>query len=96
MKKKEENLSEPVWNQAELLDRVDHDQELLRELLTIFRTDFPRTIHSLEAAVAGGDLKNSASLSHALKGMLSNLGGGARRRPQRGSKRALPPEIKPR
>jgi HPt (histidine-containing phosphotransfer) domain-containing protein len=75
MMKKEENLSELVWNQAELLDRVDHDQELLRELLTIFRTDFPRTIHSLEAAVAGGDLKNSASLSHALKGMLSNLGG---------------------
>ncbi len=75
MKKNEESVARPIWNQAELLDRVDNDQELLRELLGIFKEDFPRTIHSLEEAVAAGDMKNSASLSHSLKGMLSNLGG---------------------
>ncbi len=74
MKNNEESLLIPVWNQAELLERVDNDQELLRELLTIFKEDFPRTVRSLEAAVAAGDLKNSASLSHTLKGMLSSLG----------------------
>jgi HPt (histidine-containing phosphotransfer) domain-containing protein len=73
--KNEDGLLEPVWNQAELLDRVDHDQELLRELLTIFKEDFPRTMQSLEAAVAAMDLKNSGALGHTLKGMLSNLGG---------------------
>ena len=74
MKKNEESLAIPVWNQAELLERVDNDQELLRELLTIFKEDYPRMRGSLEAAVAAGDLKNSASLSHTLKGMLSSLG----------------------
>ncbi|MGB2652175.1 MAG: Hpt domain-containing protein, partial [Candidatus Acidiferrum sp.] len=69
------SAAKPIWNQAELLDRVDNDRELLRELLGIFKEDFPRTIRSLEEAVAAGDLKNSASLSHSLKGMLSNLGG---------------------
>ena len=75
MNKNKESVSEPVWNLADLLDRVDNDQELLRELLTIFKEDFPRTIQSLESAVGRGDLKNTASLSHTLKGMLSNLGG---------------------
>jgi len=75
MKRNEESNSQPVWNQAELLERVDDDQELLRELLTIFKEDYPRTVKILEGAVAGGDLKSCASLSHSLKGMLSNLGG---------------------
>ncbi|HXJ07779.1 MAG TPA: Hpt domain-containing protein [Candidatus Acidoferrum sp.] len=75
MKKSEPDLQEPAWNQAELLERVDNDRELLRELLTIFKEDFPRTICSLEAAVSSGDLKRSGLLSHTLKGMLLNLGG---------------------
>lgn len=75
MKTNDEQRPEPVWNQAELLERVDNDQELLIELLSIFREDFPRTLQSLQDAVASHDLKNCASLSHTLKGMLSNLGG---------------------
>jgi HPt (histidine-containing phosphotransfer) domain-containing protein len=75
MNKREESLSEPVWNLAELLERVDNDQELLRDLLNIFKEDFPLTMRSLESAVALGDLKNSARLGHTIKGMLSSLGG---------------------
>jgi two-component system sensor histidine kinase/response regulator len=74
MNKSQEGLPEPIWNVAELLERVDHDQELLRDLLNIFKEDFPRTLQSLESAVAGGDLKNCARLSHTLKGMLGSLG----------------------
>ncbi len=74
MNKNAEGLPEPIWNVAELLERVDHDQELLRDLLNIFKADFPRTLQSLESAVAGGDLKNCARLSHTLKGMLGSLG----------------------
>ncbi|MGB8457401.1 MAG: Hpt domain-containing protein [Candidatus Acidiferrum sp.] len=76
MKKEKEIPSEPAWNQAELLERADNDQELIRELLTIFKENFPRSIQSLKSAVAGGNMKNTASLSHGLKGMLSNLGAG--------------------
>jgi two-component system sensor histidine kinase/response regulator len=74
MSKKEEGHSEPVWNLAELLERVDNDQELLRELLNIFKEDFPQMIRSLQSAVNAEDLKNSSRLSHTLKGMLSSLG----------------------
>ena len=74
MKSKEVDLHEPAWNQAELLARVDNDGELVRELLALFKEDFPRTVRSLEAAVSSEDLKNSGSLSHTLKGTLSNLG----------------------
>jgi HPt (histidine-containing phosphotransfer) domain-containing protein len=75
MNNPKEILPEPAWNHAELLERVDNDQELLRELLTIFKEDFPRSLRSLQTAVADGDLKNAARLSHTLKGMLSSLGG---------------------
>jgi hypothetical protein len=75
MKQNNSPLAEAVWNQAALRERVDHDEELLRELLAIFNEDFPRMTKSLEAAVAGGDLKSTGTLSHTLKGMLLNLGG---------------------
>jgi HPt (histidine-containing phosphotransfer) domain-containing protein len=74
MNKKEEEFSEPVWNLPELLERVDNDQVLLRELLDIFKEDFPQTLRSLKTAVTGEDLKSSSRLSHTLKGMLSSLG----------------------
>ncbi len=74
MNKKEEGLSEPVWNLPELLERVDNDQVLLRELLDIFKEDFPQTLRSLQTAVTAEDLKSSSRLSHTLKGMLSSLG----------------------
>lgn len=75
MNTKVDSPSEPVWNLAELLERVDNDQELLRDLLNIFKDDFPVTMRSLELAIAAEDLKNSARLGHTLKGMLSSLGG---------------------
>jgi len=74
MDKNDEGLAKPVWNLAELLERVDNDQELLRDLLNIFKEDFPRTMGSLESAVAAADLKNATTLSHTLKGMLASLG----------------------
>jgi HPt (histidine-containing phosphotransfer) domain-containing protein len=75
MKKSHDHSARPVWNLGELLSRVDHDQELLRELVSIFKAEFPPTLQSLQTAVAAADLKKAASLSHTLKGMLSNLGG---------------------
>jgi two-component system sensor histidine kinase/response regulator len=74
MSKNDERHSGHVWNLAELLERVDNDQELLRELLNIFKEDFPQTMRALQSAVNAEDLKNSSRLSHTLKGMLSSLG----------------------
>lgn len=74
MKDARKSSPQAAWNYAELLERVDNDQDLLRELLTIFKEDFPRTMRSLESAVTAADLKNASRLSHTLKGMLSSLG----------------------
>jgi HPt (histidine-containing phosphotransfer) domain-containing protein len=96
MNEKEEGLLEPVWNLAELLDRVDNDQVLVRELLGIFKEDFPQTIQSLKSAVTARDLKSSSRLSHTLKGMLSSLGAVRAAAAASNLKPFEPPERQPR
>jgi len=65
---------EPIVNVAELLARVDNDAELLRELIAIFKIEFPRHLSALREAVGQGNLKNVQKSAHTLRGMLSNLG----------------------
>ncbi len=57
----------------ELLTRVDSDGELLRELLGIFKEEFPDLLQSLQEAVGRGDLKGVEVTAHTIKGMLSNV-----------------------
>ena len=58
---------------AELLSRLDDDRELLRDLVIIFRDDFPRLSGALQQAVKCRDMKEISILSHTLKGMLATL-----------------------
>jgi|SRR5579872_3737512 len=60
-------------NLTDLLARVENDRDLLRELVGIFKEDFPRLLQSLQESVAREDMKNVQDTSHALKGMLSGL-----------------------
>ena len=60
-------------NLADLLGRVENDRELLRELIGIFKEDFPSLLQSLQQSIAREDMKNVQDTSHALKGMLSGL-----------------------
>ena len=60
-------------NLDELLARVDSDRELLRELLSIFKQEFPGHLEGLQNAVACHDAAQVARISHTLKGMLSSL-----------------------
>ena len=57
----------------ELLARVDNDRELLLDLMSIFKEDFPRHLRELSDVVAARDLKKVTIVSHTLKGMLANL-----------------------
>jgi HPt (histidine-containing phosphotransfer) domain-containing protein len=57
----------------ELLARVDNDRELLHDLLSIFKEEFPRHLYALQEAVASEDCKQAEAVSHTLKGMLANL-----------------------
>ena len=65
--------SKVAVNLSELLARVENDHELLRELIDIFKKDFPRLLQSLRQSVGRGEMKNVETTSHALKGMLSGL-----------------------
>ena len=65
---------EPIVNEAELLARVDNDAELLRELIAIFKVEFPRHLSELREAIGQGNLKNVRKSCHTMRGMLSNLG----------------------
>jgi len=60
-------------NFSELLARVDNDRDLLRDLLAIFKDEFPGYLKSLGEAVTRKDALQTASVSHTLKGMLANL-----------------------
>ncbi len=57
----------------ELLSRVDNDRELLLDLMSIFKEDFPRHVRELTDVVATRDYKKIAVVGHTLKGMLANL-----------------------
>ena len=57
----------------DLLSRVDNDRELLLDLMSIFKEDFPRHQRELSDVIAARDLKKMAIVSHTLKGMLANL-----------------------
>jgi two-component system, sensor histidine kinase and response regulator len=57
----------------DLLKRVENDRELLREMVELFRTDFPRCLEELRTAVKQGTGEEVSRAAHALKGMLANL-----------------------
>lgn len=57
----------------ELLERTENDRGLMRDLLTIFREEFPQRLQSLREAVRSLNANHVVTEAHALKGMLSNF-----------------------
>ena len=76
MKETEKGSSNLTFDHAELLARVDNDRELLHDLLTIFKQEFPRHLKALREAVESRDGKLVTVAAHTLKGMLLNLAAG--------------------
>lgn len=60
----------------ELLARVENDRELLRDLLSIFKEEFPQRHQALREAVADLDAPRVVLEAHSLRGMLANLAAG--------------------
>src|SRR5260370_39545101 len=65
-----------MFDLAELLARVENGRELMRDLLLIFKQEFPRHLQALRDAVASMNGGRVAAGAHSLKGMLSNLAAG--------------------
>jgi HPt (histidine-containing phosphotransfer) domain-containing protein len=67
------HMADSLIDFAELLTRVENDRELLRDLLAIFKEEFPRRLRTLRKAVESKDANRMEAEAHALKGMLFNL-----------------------
>ncbi len=74
--KGEKYMSTAIIDFAELLARVENDRELMRDLLLIFKEEFPRHLQALRLAVDSLDAEKVAAEAHALKGTLCNLAAG--------------------
>ena len=56
------------------LSRVGGDEELLRELASLFLNDYPQTLEQLRTSVANQEAGAVERLAHGLKGSVSNFG----------------------
>jgi len=72
-RKKEKHMPKAIMDLTELLERVENDRELIRDLFLIFKEEFPIHLRALRDAVDSMDGKKVAAEAHAMKGMLSNL-----------------------
>ena len=68
---------EPPFDEADLLERVEGDTELLREIVGLFLEDSPRLMAEVQAAVAAQDAQALRRAAHTLKGAASNFGAAA-------------------
>ena len=75
--KGEKHMPNGIMDINELLARVENDRELMRDLLQIFKDEFPSHLEALRHAVNSLDSEMVASEAHSMKGMLSNLAAGS-------------------
>jgi HPt (histidine-containing phosphotransfer) domain-containing protein len=61
------------WDLKELLERLEGDQEFLRELLSTVREDYRASLHKAHRAMAESNLPELSRAAHTIKGMLRNL-----------------------
>jgi PAS domain S-box-containing protein len=66
-----------VWDRSRALIHVGGDEDLLRELASVFLADFPRRMGDIREAVARGDAPKLKLAAHTLKGAVSNFAAAA-------------------
>lgn len=74
--KTESGGSSDSWKEANALESVEGDKELLKELIEIFIDDYPVVIKSLEEAFNSKECGQVEKVTHRLKGAMSNFGPG--------------------
>jgi HPt (histidine-containing phosphotransfer) domain-containing protein len=67
-------MAELALDRHVALLRVGGDEELLKEIATIFLEDYPKILVEIRAAIVGGDAKRLEESAHAMKGSVGNFG----------------------
>lgn len=62
------------WNKEFAMEQAAEDQELLQELLDIFKTSFASDLQLIRDGVASGNVKQVTGAAHSIKGASSSLG----------------------
>ena len=69
-----ENTATPTINTSEVLQRIDHDEELLKELWEIFIEDTPKQMDIMHQSLDNGDSELTIRQAHSLKSAAANIG----------------------
>jgi HPt (histidine-containing phosphotransfer) domain-containing protein len=69
--------TDPAINHDELLERVDNDTELLRDLVELFLDDLQERLDGIDDAIKQDDLNLLHECAHALKGSVANFAASA-------------------
>jgi HPt (histidine-containing phosphotransfer) domain-containing protein len=62
-----------TFDEAALLERVDHDVEFLAETVRMLSVEGPPLVDGIREALAAGDAASMGRFAHTLKGMVSNF-----------------------
>jgi len=62
-----------VFDDKELLERVDNDWDFLTETVQMLTSDAPQLMDEIRRAAAAGDAAALGRSAHTLKGMISNF-----------------------
>ncbi|HSR50892.1 MAG TPA: response regulator [Acidobacteriota bacterium] len=62
-----------LFDREQLLERVDHDRELLGEIVELFLEDYPSLLEDIEEAIESQDAYGLERSAHALKGSVGNF-----------------------
>jgi two-component system sensor histidine kinase/response regulator len=61
-----------VMDSKELLDRIDNDREVLRNMVQAFVDSYPRLLDKAREAISSGNAASLQSIAHTLKGVIAN------------------------
>jgi two-component system, sensor histidine kinase and response regulator len=64
---------EPAVDLEAIMERIDGDAELLRELVGLYLNDEARLLEEIAGAIAAGDADALRRAAHTLKGAVSNF-----------------------
>jgi HPt (histidine-containing phosphotransfer) domain-containing protein len=67
-------MNELKWNKAFALEQAADDEELLQELIVIFKESSAADLDSLQQSIEKGDTAMARSHSHSIKGAAASLG----------------------
>lgn len=70
----ETGMDDLCWNKEFAMGQVDNDEELLQELLTLFKDSAASDLATLVQAVEKGDPAEARGVAHSIKGAAASLG----------------------